>query len=105
MSEQWDALRDYAIAGAELYHKYLVAEGKGFAETKVSAFQWVENRDILLKLNGRLSSTDGIEIRLFTKTFTNEEILPIHYDRDLRTLLVRPREDIRDEGYFPKYRG
>ncbi len=97
MSEQWDALRDYAIAGAELYHKYLVAEGEGFAETKVSAFQWVENRDILLKLNGRLSSTDGIEIRLFTKTFTNEEILPVHYDRDLRTLLVRPREDIRDD--------
>ncbi|MBR3060530.1 MAG: ATP-binding domain-containing protein [Oscillospiraceae bacterium] len=97
MIEQWNALRDYAITGAELYHKYLVSEGKGFAETKVSDFQWVHNQDILLKLTGRLSSTDGIEIRLFTKTFTNEEILPVHYDRDLRTLLVRPREDIRDE--------
>ncbi|MBR3083401.1 MAG: ATP-binding domain-containing protein [Oscillospiraceae bacterium] len=91
--------RDQAVRSAELYYDYLAQEGKGTAETKVSSISILQNGFVKLFLSGRLASTDDTQIKVLNRLFSADEIMPVRYDKNERSLLVRPRTECLSAFY------
>lgn len=86
--------RAQAILSAELYFNYLEREGKGRVSNSIRSFSVLDRSLVKLMLSGRLGSTDDIQIKVLNRIYSADEILPIRYDKEDRSLLVRPRAEL-----------
>ncbi len=88
-----DDFRSLAMTSAALYYRYLEANGRGYAETRVYKIEQTAD-GFLLKLASRLSaevSPDSLEFKVCGKLYTAHQINPVSYDAQAATLLLRPQ--------------
>ena len=84
--------KDNAILGSEKYYNFLEQNGKGLAASPVRSVQKMQGDQVKLFLIGRLASTDDVQIKIHNRIYTQEEMFPVRYDKDERSLLLRMRE-------------
>lgn len=89
-----ESIRKAAIDASDRYYKYLEEEGKGFAVTDVTRIEIRDGGFVQLFLRGRLSSTDGIQIKIYNDLISEDELLPVRYDRDQRYLLIKAKRSL-----------
>ena len=94
-------IRDIAIDSSTVYYNYLNQNERGVQEVDVFELQYLESRDLLIKL--RLSAKLFDTEALFFKNFKNNEkydtgqVKVVEYDGDKNILLIKLSNELRNE--------
>ena len=84
---------DAAIHSADAYCKYLNQNDLGKNDIPVTRIQ-KEQHTFLLTLGSAPKFPDSLQIRMYNKVFTNEEIRVLEYNEKTKQLRIRPIEEL-----------
>ncbi len=93
-------IRNICIESAETYYKYLEENNKGLQQVDVYELEYLQGKDLLLKLRlaAKLFDTEAIFFKLLTngKMYGTGEIKVVEYDSNKNVLLIKPTDEVKD---------
>ena len=92
-----EEIRDISIDSANVYYEYLEQNEKGVQEVDVFEIEYLQSRDVLIKLrlSSKLFDTEAIFFKNLKngKKYDVSEIKVVEYDNDKNILLIKPTEE------------
>lgn len=92
-----EEIRDIAIDSANVYYDHLEQNDKGIQEVDVFEIEYLQSRDVLIKLrlSSKLFDTESIFFKNLrnNKKYDTSEIKVVEYDNDKNILLIKPTEE------------
>lgn len=87
-------IRALGITGTQAYYDYLAENDKGLQRIAVSEIEALPKQLFKIKIAGTLIDTEAIFFRFRTnnKTYSTSHIEVVSYDKNSKTLLLRPEE-------------
>lgn len=96
-----EEIRDIAIDSATAYYNYLSQNEKGIQEVDVFELEYLESRDLLIKLrlSAKLFDTEALFFKNLrnNKKYDTGQVKVIEYDGDKNILLIKPSSELIDE--------
>lgn len=96
-----EEIRDIAIDSSRAYYEYLAQNDKGIQEVDVFELEYLQGKDIVIKLrlSAKLFDTEAIFIKNLrnNKKYDTVNIKIIEYDNDKNILLIKPSENVKED--------
>jgi len=96
-----EEIRDIAIDSSKAYYEYLDQNDKGIQEVDVFELEYLQGKDIVIKLrlSAKLFDTEAIFFKnlRINKKYDTASIKVIEYDNDKNILLIKPAENVKAE--------
>src|SRR5690349_8456494 len=94
-------IRDIAIDSSTAYYNYLDQNEKGLQEVDVFEVEYLESRDLLIKLrlSAKLFDTEALFFKNFrnNKKYNTGQVKVLEYDGDKNILLIKPSNELMNE--------
>lgn len=96
-----EEIRDIAIDSSKAYYEYLDQNDKGIQEVDVFELEYLQGKDIVIKLrlSAKLFDIEAIFFKnlRINKKYDTANIKVIEYDNDKNILLIKPAENVKAE--------
>lgn len=96
-----EEIRDIAINSSTAYYNYLDQNAKGVQTIDVSELEYLESKDLLIKLrlSAKLFDTEAIFFRNLKNNikYDTGQVKVVEYDSDKNILLIKPSNELVDE--------
>ncbi len=96
-----EEIREIAIDSSKAYYEYLDQNGTGVQEVDVFELEYLQGRDIIIKLrlSAKLFDTEAIFFKNLrnNKKYDTATVKVIEYDNDKNILLIKPDENVKSD--------
>jgi len=96
-----EEIRDIAIDSSKAYYDYLDKNDKGLQEVDVFEIEYLESRDLLIKLrlSAKLFDTEALFFKNFRSNikYDTSQVKVVEYDSDKNIILIKPSAEFADE--------
>ncbi|RAK02903.1 AAA domain-containing protein [Larkinella arboricola] len=96
-----EEIREIAIDSSSAYYNYLDQNEKGIQEVEVFELEYLESRDLFIKLrlSAKLFDTEALFFKNYrnNKKYDTGQVKVVEYDGDKNILLIKPSIELMDE--------